>query len=206
MEHYDKQLPEIPASDSLDRTGLEARLKSAQPFEAGAPNQMADTPLHAQGDQPDCLLQSARMAEHRQTGIDPGLDAYKHPATEQGLYDPRGGTDLTGFVEVINDRPGVQAELQYADGPQNIKDALDQGDSVIAGVDAYEYYKGQYNFEPNSGGHAIVVTGADQAPAGDWQFTVNDPNFETPNQPVSGDKFLRAWDVADRPMITMRAK
>jgi len=201
MENF-KETPEQTATTRFDRAALESRLKESRPFEAGAPSQMADTPIHTQGDQPDCLLQSARMAEHKQTGLDPGLEAYKQPAVEQGLYDRAHGTDMQKFVDVINERPGMEAQLKYADGPQDIKDALDKGQSVIGGVDAYEFYKGQYNLEPNSGGHAVVVTGAEQAPDGSWDFRVNDPNFDTPN--MGSKNFLPAWDAANRPMITMQ--
>lgn len=195
--------PEQSPVESLDRGALEARLRKAGGFDLGEPNQMHDTPLHTQGDQPDCLLQSARMAEHRQTGRDPGLEAFKQPAIEQGLYDPELGTTVDRFVDVINERPGVEAELTYGNNPEDIKDALDDGKSVIVCVDAYEFYKDACNLEPNSGQHAIVVTGAGETADGGWQFTVNDPNFEVPNLPVDGDRFLNAWDAAHRPVITV---
>jgi hypothetical protein len=194
------------AAQGYDKAALEARIKQAEPVTLGAPNQMADTPVHTQGNAPDCLLQSARMAEHRQTGVDPGLEAFKAPATEKGLYNPNEGTDLQGFADVMNERPGIEAKLQNAGGPEDIKTALDNGDSAIAAVDSYEFYKDQFNLEPNSGGHALVVTGADQTPDGSWKFTVNDPNQETPNIPVNGDRFLSAWDNTNRSMITVHAK
>lgn len=203
---YEADHPEFPEHppDQFDRGALEARLRVADAFDAGEPNQMHDTPVHCQGDQPDCLLRSAQMVEHRQTGRDPGLDAYKRPAAEQGIYRTDGGvTNLPKFVEVMNERPGIQAELYRGDGPQDIKDALDDGKSVIACVDSYEFYKDVCNLEPNSGGHAVVVTGAGETTDGEWQFTVNDPNVEIPNVPVDGDRFLRAWNAAGRPMITV---
>lgn len=202
---------EVPYSEvseqtdsTADRSALEARLREAQPFEVGAANQMHDTPVHTQGDAPDCLLECARMAEHRQLGSDPGLDAYKQPAINEGMYDPGNGTDMNHFVDVINERPGLEANLQRGQGPESIKANLDAGRSVIVGVDSYEYYKGQYNLEPDGGGHALLVTGADRTPDDKWDITVNDPNFETPNQPVDGKAFLEAWNAANRPMITVQ--
>lgn len=199
-----QEVPEQPDVAQAERAALEARIREAESYRVGAPDQMHDTPLHTQGDAPDCLLEAARMAEQRQTGIDPGLEAYKDSAIEKGIYDPNEGTDLQGFVDVVNERPGVEGELTYADGPEDIKRALDNGESVIAGLDSYEYYKDQFNLEPNSGGHAVVVTGADQTGDGSWEFAVNDPNFETPNMPVEGERFLRAWEAMNRPMITIR--
>lgn len=184
------------------------RLEVAEPAcsqEVLMSRQMTDTPLHLQGDQPDCLLQSARMAEHCQTGVDPGLEAYKTPAIEKGIYDPERGTDLTEMESIIiNERPGIEAQLKFENKPEDIKESLDNGESVIAAVDAYEFYKGQINLEPNSGGHAVVVTSAEKLPSGDWKFTVNDPNFEPPNQSVAGDRFLNAWDKTDKPMIVVK--
>jgi hypothetical protein len=204
MNPLEQDVSEPRAAEPVDKAALEGRIREAEPAVLGAPDQMHDTPLHLQGESPDCLLESARMAEERQTGTDPGLEAYKQPASEQGIYDPANGTEMELFVYVINERPDVQAELLAADGPEDIKDALDSGQSVIAGVDAYEFYKDRYNLEPNAGGHAVVVTGADQAPDGGWEFTVNDPNEPVRNMPIGGASFLRAWDVQGRKMITMQ--
>lgn len=204
MKSYYHEVPEQAEATQLDHDALEASIKDAQPFEVGAPDQMTDTPLHQQDlTKPDCLLECARMAEHHQTGDDPGLEVYKDSAIEQGLYDPNRGADAIRFVDVINEHPGVEAQLTHAEGPQDIKDALDDGKSVIACVDAYEFYRGQYNLLNDGSGHAVVVTGADEATDGSWQFAVNDPNSEIPNIPVDGDRFLQAWDSADRPMITV---
>lgn len=200
------ETPESAPARGYDRAALEAAIKGAEPARLGAADQMADTPVHTQGDAPDCLLQSARMAEHRQTGKDPGLDAFKDPAIEKGIYNPDKGTDLQGFADVLNERPGIEARLDNASGPQDIKSALDNGDSVIAGVDACEYYKDQFNLQPDGSGHAVVMTGAEQTPDGHWNYTVNDPNFEQPNIPVDGDRFQSAWDKMDRAMLTVSGK
>lgn len=208
-DHYETDAQEASdstAAQGYDKAALEARIKQAEPVTLGAPNQMADTPVHTQGNAPDCLLQSARMAEHRQTGVDPGLEAFKAPATEKGLYNPNEGTDLQGFADVMNERPGIEAKLQNASGPEDIKTALDSGDSVIAAVNANEYYDIVEEGEPNDAGHAVVVTGADQAADGSWEFTVNDPNKDTPNIPVNGDRFVSAWNQMDRTMLTVHAK
>jgi len=205
LENSDvREIPEQNPTEQIDRSALDARLKHAKPLEVGAPDQMLDTPLRRQGAQPDCLLRSAQMAEERQTGRNPGLDAYKQPAIERGIYDPNGGvTDVNRFVDIINERPDVQAELTEADGPEDIKEALDGGQSVIVCVDAYDLYKGLGNFEPAHGGHAIVVTGADQASDGSWQFAINDPNADAPNVLVDGSRFLQAWNGMHRLMITV---
>ena len=100
---------------------------------------------------------------------------------------------------------GLEAQLVRADGPPDIKEALDSGKSVIVGVDAPEFYR-QYNFEVNDGGHALVVTGAEQTEDGAWHFAVNDPNQDAPNIHVDSDAFLQAWDKAGRSMITVRVK
>ena len=192
--------PEIAAEQRLDA--------AAQPSDKAVPGQMTDTPLHQQGDKPDCLLQSARMVEHRQLGTDPGLEAYKDRATEKGVYDPgdgrprTGGTEVSGMKDIINERPGLSAELQAGQRPEDIKAALDKGDSVIAGVDSSAFYEGRY--EDNVAGHAIVVTSAEQSPSGQWEFRVNDPAADGPNVEVPGDRFLKAWDRVGRPMLVVR--
>jgi len=190
-------LPEVEAAHRID---------AAQPGDKVVPGQMTDTPLHQQGDKPDCLLQSARMAEHRQTGVDPGLDAYKTPAMEKHIYDPSSGiTDLPEMTKIMDNRPGIEAELKMQQTPQELEQALNNGDSAVVAVDAYEFYKDQVpGMQPDSGGHAIVVTSAEQLPDGQWKFTVNDSNVDTPNVPAAGEKFLNAWNQAGRPMVVVR--
>lgn len=197
------QISEQPAVSEVSAAQRLEASEAAPVRDVPRPNQMKDTPLHLQGDQPDCLLQSARMAEHRQTGVDPGLEAYKTPAIEEGAYDPVKGTDLVEMEGIINDRPGIEAQLKFDNRPEDIKKALDSDESVIAAVDAYEFYKGKINLEPNSGGHAVVVTSGEKLPSGDWEFAVNDPNFEPPNQPVAGDRFANAWGRR-KPMIVVK--
>ena len=164
---------------------------------------MTDTPLHLQGDNPDCLLQSARMAEHRQLGADPGLEAYKDRAIEMGprVYD-QDGTDVVAMKDIINERPGLSAELKTQQQPEQIKAELDNGDSVIALVDGTAYYTGRA--EPNFEGHAIVVTSAEQTPAGDWKLTVNDPNRDIPNEEIPWARFQKAWGRQDNQMLVVR--
>lgn len=191
---------------ALDRRTLESRLNQADSVRYGAPSQMTDTPLHQQGDAPDCLLQCARMAEHRQTGRDPGLAAFKQPAIEQDIYDPGSGTQSDKFLSILNDRTGVQAESSCAAGPEAILDSLNQQKSVIVGVDAYEYYKVESNLEPNAGGHALLVTGAERLDNDKWKFAVNDPNQETPNIPIDGERLLPAWKDAGNLLITVERK
>lgn len=198
------QLQDRPVSPQVM---AEQRLDAATPAGMDAPEagQMTNTPIHTQ-DGPDCMLQSARMAEHRQTGIDPGLEAYKTPAMERGIYNSRDGvTDLREMTDVINNRPGIEAELTTQQTPEDIQNALNRGESVIVGVDSYEFYKDQVpGIQPGDGGHAVVVTSAEQQPNGKWEFTVNDPNSDIPNLPVDGDKFINAWNQADRPMVAVR--
>jgi len=199
------QLSDRPAPPEVATAQRLEAAETAHLRDVPVVGQMTDTPLHCQGDKPDCLLQSARMAEHKQTGVDPGLEAYKRPAIEKNIYDPHKGTDLPRMVDVINERPGIEAQLKFRQKPEDIKGALDNEESVIVGVDAYEFYKDQMPYMEDSGaGHAVVVTGAERLPSGDWKFTVNDPNSEIPNQPVTGDKLLNAWGKANKPMIVVK--
>ncbi len=203
---YNPEAVERTLSQAPDRYALDARVREAEPVQVGAPNQMLDTPIHLQGKEPDCLLRSAQMAEHRQLGKDPGLDAYKEPALKKGLYTPgpEGGTTFNRFPEVINERPDLHAELKHGVGPEGLKAALDGGKSVIANVDAHKFYAGRFYVPDRGYRHAIVVTGADQAPDGRWQFTVNDPNFPERNTPLNGKTFIGAWNDTRQGMITVQ--
>ncbi|MER2513554.1 MAG: hypothetical protein ABTQ25_14240 [Nitrosomonas ureae] len=209
MKYYDSRDGfEDPEHNILQHTpiALETIIKQTDDARESVANQMPDTPLYLQGDMPDCLLQCARMAEHRQVGIDPGLEVFKNMAIENGFYSSQWGVELRGFMEIIKDRPNIVAQLDYANGPQDLKTVLDQGASVIAGVETHEYYHGLLNIEPNHGGHAVVVTHVNESKDGFWQFIVNDPNESIPNQEIDCCAFQKAWDVMNRMMITVRAK
>ena len=60
---------EVPYSEvseqtdsTADRSEWEARLREAQPFEVVAANQMHDTTVHTQADEPDSLRECAPLA------------------------------------------------------------------------------------------------------------------------------------------------
>jgi hypothetical protein len=167
------------------------------------PGQMTDTRHYNQGEHPDCLLQSARMAEARQTGKDPGLETYKNEAINKNNYsEQEGGVgDMEKFAAQINDRPDLKANYQEQGSLEKIKNELDQGKSVIVGVDAGEFF--QNEFIPDNAGHAVVVTGAEKATDGSWKITVNDSNATGPNSEVSEFVFKNAWNNMNNPMIVV---
>lgn len=168
--------------------------------------QAQDTPQFNQGNHPDCALQSARMVETKQLGKDPGLDAYKSEAYKKGNYEELNGSggvkNMEKFSEQINERPGLHASYKEGATLDEVKSNLDQGKSVIAGVDAATFYP-EYELPPNSGKHAIVVTGAEKGPDGHFNITVNDPNDNFANRAVPEKVFLDAWKGFDNRMIVV---
>ena len=178
-----------------DNTNDAGKVKDVTAIEG----QMTDTPQYNQGNNPDCLLQSTRMAEAKQTGVDPGVDVYKDEAIRRGNYSEN-GVNMERFTDQINERPGLQAEMRHDQSLDDIKSELDQQHSVIVGVDAGTLY----DFPPDGSGHALVVTGATQDAAGNWNVTVNDPNEFSTNKSVSEAVFKQAWDLAGNRMIVMQ--
>jgi hypothetical protein len=168
--------------------------------QAALKGQMTDTP-HFHQDGPDCLLQSGRMAEARQTGKDPGLETIKDEAIKRDAYNNK-GTDLKEFTNQMNDRPGLQANLQTGTGLEDIKTELDKGNSVIGIVDGGAFYEGY----DDGSGHAVVVTGAEKGNDSSWKLTVNDPNEFRPNTPVDENVFKNAWNAMDNKMIVVSKK
>lgn len=206
----DRQFPSVTEADSrvADSTPVSDRLGTtdvAHPAEKAAlAGQMTDTPHFNQNNHPDCLLQSGRMVEARLTGVDPGLEVYKNEAIRRGSYHEasgKGGIDnMEKFAEQMNDRPGLETKYHEGANLSDIKDALDHGQSLIVGVDAAKFYP-EAGLEPNSGGHAVVVTGVEQDLDGRWHITVNDPNEFEPNTLIRGETFTSAWRAFNSPMI-----
>lgn len=218
IEHKEAIAPqefkETPQPDPGDNLGTQVQPKPGDRLEAQAKPkasdnigaQAQDTPQFNQGNHPDCALQSARMVEAKQLGKDPGLDVYKNEAYKQGNYAEAGNKggvkDMEKFSEQINDRPGLKAGYKEGATLDEIKTNLDQGKSVIAGVDAAKFYP-ELELPPNSGKHAIVVTGADKGPDGHFNITVNDPNDRSANRVVSENVFQDAWNHFDNRMIVV---
>lgn len=198
----------IEADNNLSKSTSVGDQSAAQENveKAAFKGQMTDTPHYNQGNHPDCLLQSARMAETKQTGVDPGLEVYKNEAMRQHNYLEAGGaggvSDMEKFAKQMDARPGIEANYQNGARLSDIKASLDQGESVIVGVDAAEFYP-ELGLPPESGGHAVVVTGLSEKSDGTWNVTVNDSNETGPNTPKDGTTFTKAWQAAGNPMISI---
>jgi len=203
-QEFKETPPQPPPGDiGGQRQDMPQQLKEAPQPNDKIGAQAQDTPQYNQGHYPDCALQSARMVEAKQLGKDPGLDAYKNEAKKQENYGPGGVNDMEKFSEQINERPGLKAGYKEGGSLDEIKSNLDQGKSVIAGVDARTFYP-EHEFPPNEApGHAIVVTGAEKGPDGHYNITVNDPNDHSGNRVIPEQQFLDSWNKFGNPMIVV---
>ncbi len=167
----------------------------------GTPEQDARY-LHRQtGETCATVAQEGIIEKH--SGVDYGEGALAQEALEQGWTDEDGGTspECVGNLLENHDIP-TQRWLDGSADLDTLKNELAQGNDVIVGVDAGDFYQDPALI--NSGGHAVWVTGLEVDTDGDISnVIVNDSNAPEP-QVHDVQTFQNAWDGADRLMVATR--
>lgn len=152
-----------------------------------------------------CAVACQSQVLHQLTGrvTDEGL--LVEQARQMGWYTPGAGTPLrhTGSLLELH---GLQTDNVTGAGIADLKQWLDQGKAVIAGVDAEEILnagKEQHTLNELLGipdaGHAVQVTGIQQTSGGETMVVLNDPGHKDgAGMHISAREFLNAWDDTGR--------
>lgn len=120
-------------------------------------------------------------------------------AEENGLFDPNIGTYPEDMGKILN-HFGIHTETQYNADLNDIAEALERGDKVIVGLDANEIWKPLRDESGNpldqtNAGHAVWVTGIDQADDGSIKLILNDSGTRDGQaKVVDAVDFVNAWD------------
>lgn len=166
----------------------------------GVGNPFADADCWQQQQGQNSCAVVAQMGVYESiTGVELSEDAVCEFAEVNGLFDPRIGTYPKDVGRILN-HFGVPTETQYDADLNDIAEALERGDKVIVGLDANEIWqplRDEYGnpLEQSDGGHAVWVTGIDQADDGSIKLILNDSG--TPDgqmKVVDAVDFVNAWD------------
>lgn len=126
----------------------------------------------------------------------------------QGYYDPATGTSLDGMNKLVESQ-GIPTEMSTGATIDDLADALDRGDGVIVALNAQEIWEplrdaqtGEVVAQPGAYGHAVMITGIDQAEDGSFTVIMNDSGHpEGQMRAVALEDFLEAWNDYDNTMI-----
>lgn len=178
----------------------------------GEPNQDADYWLY-QGNAGTCAPTSVAMVVADIAGIPlPSNEEVVDRALEMGLitYDPSESDPnlaWSGMVDVdivtLIESYGVDVTLSYDNTLDDLCTALDNGQAVMIGVDAYEVWYGVDNDDEDGGqgvNHELVVTGVDTEAGLVYLNDSADP--EGAGVVIPLDQFMDAWADDNYGMIT----
>lgn len=128
----------------------------------------------------------------------------------EGCYDPHTGTTLDGMNKLV-EHHGIPSELTTGATIDDLADALDRGDRVIVALNAQEIWEPLRDAETGEvvpqagGGHAVMITGIDQAEDGSFTVIMNDSGHpEGQMRAVALEDFLEAWSDYDNAMVVAR--
>jgi hypothetical protein len=152
---------------------------------------------HYQGMESSCGVMAELEVFQSITGHNVPADQGLNLAKALGLYHD--GTSAKDMGQLLN-YYGVQTEQRYDATLQDIAQALQRGDRVIAGVNATEVrtpLRNIFTGEPRQqagGGHALWITGLDPQPDGTWKVIVCDSAYQQGGMmAIDAADFLNAW-------------
>jgi len=163
----------------------------------------ADIEFHqAQPGPVDCLPTSVAMVLSDVTGEEVLASDVVATAHDLNVMTDTGMAAEDGVK--LFEEYGVDAELSSGT-LDDIREALDNGDNVVIGLDSADLYAGEQGPFDNqmTAGHAIEITGIDDE-AG--VVYINDPGFsDGAGVEIPIEVFEDAWEDADNTMITVSA-
>ncbi|MCW3051749.1 MAG: hypothetical protein JWN14_919 [Chthonomonadales bacterium] len=132
-------------------------------------------------------------------------------AQEHHWFDPESGTPPEHADKILN-ALGIETEKGYHASLGDMADALEHGDKVLVCVNANAIWTPLRDTETgapvlqSNAGHALWVTGIDEAPDGSLKIIINDSG--TPNGQMVGvdmADFLNGWNEYDHFMVVAHA-
>lgn len=163
---------------------------NVSPLHSVGPRLPWNTPAVTQ-DGPTCALAcSAMVINSLHGGEEVALPDLRDFASVEGLSDSDGGMNPESVRELLDDYPGIKAEVVANSSLEDVGARLARGEELIAAVSAEVLYE-----RPDLGGHTLYVVGLDQAHDGREVVLVRDPNCDHKNlwDAIPRDAFEKAW-------------
>jgi hypothetical protein len=123
-------------------------------------------------------------------------------AQKQGWYSPKEGTSRKYSGSILN-AYDIETEQSYNNTLKTIAEAMNNGDKVIASLDANEIWDPIYSttgkpYEQTNAAHAVWVTGIQQNADDTVDFVLNDSGTSYgQGELVDYYDFMNAWDDYD---------
>lgn len=124
-------------------------------------------------------------------------------AEENGWFDPENGTSPSDVGKLL-EHFGIETQVNYEGGIDNIKETLSQGGRVIVAVDSMVLWvDGFGNYPVYGADHAIEVIGIDDSDPQDVKVIINDSGTEDGcGQSVPYQEFMEAWTPSGGFMVS----
>lgn len=157
-----------------------------------------------QGSTNRCTLFSQKFVIEELTDQEIDVEQMADIAEENGWFTEEDGGNLLSMNKML-DYYGVENEMTFYNGEEDLRHSLENGNKVIVGVDADEIWYGETDemFSPADGAnHAVQVIGIDDTNPDCPMVILNDSG--SPNgcgEMVPMDVFLDAWEDSDCQMI-----
>lgn len=192
-----------------------AKVAQALFGEQGQGAQVQLDPMIFQGNEGICAIRSQQIIL-RDYGIDVSIDELKQFATQNGWYDPEGGTPM-GYIGNLLESCNVHCRQDAGCTVYDLVNELSQGHRVIVAVDANELWADRENdaikqteewftdvFKGKTPNHALVVAGVEVNPQdpNDVKVVLTDPGTGDLRIEYDLDDFMDAWEDSNCFMTT----
>lgn len=157
-----------------------------------------------QGNTGRCALYSQKFIVEEFTGQDIDISEFVSVAESNGWFSDDFGTTFLNTNKML-DYYGIENEMSFHNGIDDIENCLSEGGRVIVAIDANEIWYGEGDdlFSPASGAnHAVEVIGIDYSDPDHPMVILNDsgsPNGKGEMVPL--DDFMDAWKDGECQMI-----
>lgn len=169
---------------------------------------------HMQTHSDTCAVVCQEFVLEEQLGIDVSEDELRDMAMENGWYSDGGGTPAEHVGDLL-EAYGLDVEKNTGASIEDIQNCLENGGSVIVGVDADEIWTRSQDFVNDEllndspfapGGdanHAVEVIGIDSSDPDNVMVILNDPGSPGGcGSMLPLDEFMSAWDDSGNLLVT----
>ena len=196
----DPSTPNVPFNDEgpdSPNDGTDPPPEADEGFHGDPPGDM--TYHQTQPGPVDCVPTSVAMTLSDLTGEEIPAGDVVTMANDAGFMTDSGMAAEDALT--LFENYGVEAELTSG-SIDGLREALDNGDSIVVGLDAADLYSGDGGpfDEGLVSGHAVVITGIDDGPPG--TVYINDPGFpDGAGVEIPLEQFEDSWEDTDNTMI-----